>query len=129
MAFHRFIRAMLEAREIVIYGDGEQTRDFTYVDDAVNATVEAAEAPIVGKVFNIASGSPVTINEVIRVLEHILGRGSELRHVEPKQGDVRHTLADISKAERAFGYHPQVHLTDGLQQQVLSTQREWSVIQ
>jgi len=128
MAFHRFIRAIQEEQEIVVYGDGEQTRDFTHVDDAVEATVQAAELAVVGEVFNIGGGSRVTINDVILVLEDILGRRSPVRHVEPQQGDVRHTLADIAKAERALGYHPQVHLADGLQRQVLSTQEEWSVI-
>lgn len=127
MAFHRFIRAMLGGRNIVLYGDGEQTRDFTHVDDAVHGTVQAVEGPVGGEVFNIGSGSPVTINEVIRVLEDILGQPAQVRYAEPQRGDARHTSANIAKAGRAFGYRPQVRLVDGLQQQVCWTKEEWPV--
>ena len=118
MAFHRFIRAMLEGCNIVVYGDGEQTRDFTYVDDAVRGTVQAVETTVGGEVFNIGSGSPVTINEVIRALEDILGQRARVRHVEPRRGDVRHTLADIRRGVAALGYAPRLALTDGLRAQV-----------
>ena len=124
MAFHRFIRATLEEREIVVYGDGEQTRDFTHVDDAVEAAIRAVEAPVVGEVFNIGGGSPVAINEVISALEDILGRRARVRHIEPQRGDVRDTWAEIAKAARVLGYHPQVRLVDGLQEQVSWMQRE-----
>lgn len=124
MAFYRFIKAMLEEKEIVVYGDGEQTRDFTHVDDAVEAAIRAIEAPVVGEVFNIGGGSPVAINEVISALEDILGRRARVRHIEPQRGDVRDTWAEIAKAARVLGYHPQVRLVDGLQEQVSWMQRE-----
>jgi len=118
MAFHGFIRAMLEGREIMVYGDGEQTRDFTYVEDAVNGTVLAAFADIVGEVFNIGGGSWVTVNQVIRMLEDILDRRARLRHVGAQPGDVRHTAADIRRAAAALPYRPRTTLGNGLQKQV-----------
>jgi len=123
MAFHRFIRAMQERQEIVVYGDGEQTRDFTYVDDAVEATVQAAEAPVVGEVFNVGGGSRVTVNEAIRLLEGITSQSARVRYEESQRGDARHTEADIRKAALAFGYDPQTSLAEGLEQQVESVSR------
>lgn len=118
MAFHSFIRAMLERREIVVYGDGRQTRDFTYVEDAVGATLRAAEAPVLGEVFNIGGGSRVMVNEVIRLLEGITGQSAPVRHEAPQSGDARHTEADIRKAALAFGYQAKIRLAEGLERQV-----------
>jgi len=129
MAFHRFISAMLQEREIVVYGDGKQTRDFTHVHDAVEAAIRAVEAPVVGEVFNIGGGSPVALHEVISALEHILGQQARVRHIEPQRGDVRGTSAEVAKAMDVLGYHPQVRLVDGLQEQVSWMQREWRALQ
>jgi len=118
MAFYRFIRAMLEEQEIVVYGDGEQTRDFTYVDDVVDATARAGIADFAGEVFNIGGGSRVTVNETIKVLEHILGRRARVRCVESQSGDVRHTAADITRVTTVLGFRPQTSLADGLQAEV-----------
>jgi UDP-glucose 4-epimerase len=115
MAFHRFIRAIFEEQEILVYGDGNQTRDFTYVDDAVDATVRASVAKVTGEVFNIGGGSRVTVNETIRVLEQILGKKAKLRYSENQAGDVRHTAADTGRAAAMLGFQPQTSLTHGLQ--------------
>lgn len=115
MAFYRFIKAILEEQEIVVYGDGKQTRDFTYVDDAVNATMLAGAANSTGVVLNIGGGSRVAITECIRKLESILGKQAMLRYIENQSGDVRHTAADITRATSELGFRPQISLLDGLQ--------------
>lgn len=117
MAFHKFIKAMLNGEEIVVYGDGEQTRDFTFVDDIVDANILAMEADAVGEVFNIGGGSRVTVNQTIRMLEEIVGDDADVRYVESQRGDVRHTAANISKAERFLGYKPRVRIDEGLYQE------------
>jgi UDP-glucose 4-epimerase len=115
MAFHRFIKALLASDEIVLYGDGEQTRDFTYVSDVVEANIRAATAPgVEGLVFNIAGGSHVSLREAIKTLELLSGRQARIRCEERAAGDVRDTLADISRAQRLLGYAPQVSLRQGL---------------
>jgi len=117
MGFNRFIRAMAQGAEIEIYGDGEQTRDFTYVEDAVQGTTAAAMAEARGEVFNIGGGSRVTVNQVIRSLEAILQRTAKLKYIAEQKGDVRHTSADTSKARRLLGYQPQVSLQQGLERE------------
>jgi UDP-glucose 4-epimerase len=114
MAFHRFIRAALERREIVVYGDGEQTRDFTFVGDTVDGTVRAAMTGQAGEMFNLGGGSRVTVNQVIRELESILGKKVRVRYAESQAGDVRHTSANISRAAAMLGYAPRTKLADGL---------------
>lgn len=114
MGFHKFIRAMLADAEFEIYGDGEQTRDFTFVEDAVEGTIAAAMGDTVGEVFNIGGGSRVTVNQVIQELESILKVKARVRHIEDQKGDVRHTAADISKAQRLLAYRPRVALYQGL---------------
>jgi len=118
MAFHRFIRAIVEENEVRIFGDGEQTRDFTYVDDVVEATFRAGVMSLDGKVFNIGGGSRVTVNYVIEILEEILGRKALRRYEDAKPGDMRHTAADITLAEKMLGYRPRVSLREGLEKQV-----------
>lgn len=120
MAFHRFIRAILEGMEIPVYGDGEQTRDFTYVDDAVEGTVRAAFADVAGDAFNIGGGSRISVNGVIRLLEGITNKRAQVRYLAPGRGDVRHTSADIRHAARALSYAPRATLADGLR-----SEREW----
>jgi len=117
MAFHRLIKAMLRGEEFVVYGDGDQTRDFTFISDAVAANLAAAERGQAGGIYNIGGGSRVTLNEVIALLEKIIGRRARLRHGEPQKGDVRHTYADTSRARQDFGYVPQVGLEEGLRAQ------------
>jgi len=114
MAFHRFIRAIEQGQEIEVYGDGEQTRDFTFVEDAVRGTIAAAFADCAGEVFNLGGGSPVTVNEIIATIESVLGERAKVRHLPEQKGDVRHTSADTSKAKTILAYEPQVGLQEGL---------------
>jgi UDP-glucose 4-epimerase len=118
MAFHRFITAMLQNDEIVVYGDGEQTRDFTYVSDIVEANILAMNHPVEGQAFNIGGGSRITVNTVIDMLESITGRQARKSYTGWQKGDARHTSADVTQAQRVLGYQPQVGIEQGLRQQV-----------
>ncbi len=125
MAFHKLIRAMLEEKPFPVYGDGLQTRDFTYVADIVQANIRAIDAPC-GRVFNIGGGSRVTVNEVIATLEELTGKSARLERQNRQAGDVRHTWADTSAARNAFGFVPQVSLREGLAREVDWLQRSGS---
>ncbi|MCL2930750.1 MAG: GDP-mannose 4,6-dehydratase [Trichodesmium sp. MAG_R03] len=118
MAFHKFFKWILQDQPISIYGDGQQTRDFTFISDAVAANLLAAIVPLaVGEVFNIGGGSRVVLAEVINIMEGIVGRPIKKNFVEKARGDARHTSADVSKARKILGYQPQVSLTEGLRQE------------
>jgi UDP-glucose 4-epimerase len=114
MAFHRFLRATRRGEPITLFGDGEQTRDFTFVADAVAATVEAGRRGVPGRVYNIGGGSRVSMNDVIAIIGRVAGR-QPLVSVDPVQkGDMRHTYADTSLARADLGFAPAVSLEDGL---------------
>ncbi|HEV3470368.1 MAG TPA: SDR family oxidoreductase [Pyrinomonadaceae bacterium] len=112
----RFISALMRGERPVIYGDGEQTRDFTYVANAVDANLRAAGAAgAVGQVINVANGEQTSLNQLLGVLKRITGRDdAEAEHREPRVGDVLHSLADITRARELLGYEPQVQLEEGL---------------
>lgn len=115
MAFHRFIRSLLEGAPIRLFGDGGQSRDFTFVSDIVAATVAAALArDSAGGVFNVGGGSRVSVNQVIEMLEEITGRPAQVERLEVAKGDVRDTEADTGRARELLGYRPQVALAQGL---------------
>ena len=117
MGFARFMEALVEGREIEVFGDGEQTREFTYVSDAVDGTVKAATANVVGQVFNLGGGSRVTVNRVLATLEDI-SRIKLYRHNLPAMpGDPRHTGASINLARERLGWEPRVSLREGLTHQ------------
>jgi UDP-glucuronate 4-epimerase len=118
MAFTRFVHAAAEDREIEVFGDGLQSRDFTYVDDAVGATIAAAERGRPGEVYNVAGGAQATVLEVIEILGELLGRIVPVRHLPPVPGDARHTGADIEKARGDLGYTPRTGLKEGLSKQI-----------
>ena len=118
MGFHKFIEAALHDRPIVVYGDGEQTRDFTYVADAVEANWLALQPAAAGQVFNIGGGSRSSVNQVLATLDRILGRPIRREQQPPQPGDVRHTWADTTRAREALGFHPRISLQDGLRRQV-----------
>lgn len=120
MAFHRFFRWALEGKALKVYGDGRQSRDFTHVDDIVEANWLCVEKAPPGTVFNIGGGSRVSLNEVIDAVKEIVGRELEVHYQAVQKGDVRHTFADTSKAQKALGYKPKVSLHDGL-----LTEYEW----
>lgn len=117
-----FIKRALEGNPPIIFGDGEQTRDFTFVKDAVEASILAVESDARG-LFNIAQGERITINELARLVISIVGENMEPVHQELRPGDIRHSLADISLA-RAFGYEPRCSLKEGLRETIRSFQHE-----
>ena len=123
MAFHQFFRAASAGEPIPIYGDGQQTRDFTFVSDAVAANLAAATVlEAVGEVFNIGGGSRVVLADVLDEMEKIVGHPIPRNYVKRARGDALHTGADVSKARRILRYAPQVSLVEGLI-------REWEWIQ
>ena len=115
MAFHRFIRASIEGRPVTLYGDGEQTRDFTYVADAVAATMAAGDVGVPGRAYNIGGGSRVTVNYVLRVVERLVGRELTVRREPAQKGDMRDTYADTSLALGDLGFMPAFSLEQGLE--------------
>jgi nucleoside-diphosphate-sugar epimerase len=117
MAFHRFLRWALEGSALQIYGDGRQSRDFTHVDDIVEANWLALEKGLPGEVFNIGGGSRVTLNEVVEMIKTMVGRELEVHYEGVQKGDVRHTFADMTKAEKKLGYTPKVPISEGLQRE------------
>lgn len=121
MAFYRFMRALIDRKPITVYGDGEQTRDFTYVADAVDATIRAMRYPKSGAIFNVGGGSCVTVMEALKMLWRVTGEsvsmGYLITHGFQMAGDVRHTLADNRKIRSALGWEPKVSLEQGLRAQ------------
>jgi len=114
MGFHKFLRATILGEPITVFGDGDQTRDFTFVSDAVAANVAAAKRGVPGRVYNIGGGSRVSVNDVLEMIGRIAGR-KPLVNVDPVQkGDMRHTYADTSLARADLGYQPTVGLEEGL---------------
>jgi len=114
MAFHKFLRATIEGTPIGVYGDGDQTRDFTFISDAVNANVLAATRGVPGRVYNIGGGSRVSVKDVLAMIERVTGTPPSV-NVDPAQkGDMRHTYADTSRALADMGYAPTVGLEAGL---------------
>jgi nucleoside-diphosphate-sugar epimerase len=114
MAFHRFLRAITLDQPITLYGDGEQTRDFTYVHDAVTAAMAAGTNGVAGRVYNIGGGSRVSVNQVLEMIGRVSGR-RPLVSVDPAQkGDMRHTYADTRLARTDLGFVPAVQLEEGL---------------
>ncbi|OFV99474.1 MAG: Vi polysaccharide biosynthesis protein VipB/TviC [Acidobacteria bacterium RIFCSPLOWO2_12_FULL_54_10] len=115
----RFITSLLRSQPPTIYGNGEQSRDFTYVDNAVHACMLASEAPNVsGKVFNIAMGASHTLNQVLDFLQNILGTKVKPIYADPRAGDIRDSLADIELARKSLAYEPQIAFEEGLRRTV-----------
>lgn len=110
-----FVTAMLDGRRPVIYGDGLQSRDFTYVENVVRANILACTAPgAAGEVINVACGRRTTVLDIARYIAEIVGVNIQPEHTSPRIGDVRHSLADITKARRLLGYEPAVDIREGL---------------
>jgi UDP-glucuronate 4-epimerase len=123
MAFHRFCRAAIAGEPLEVFGDGEQTRDFTFVGDIVSATRAAGEAPGAGgRTLNVGGGSRVSVNHALRVLVDLLGRPLDVRHVPRERGDVRDTGADIRQAAALLGFRPATAFPDGLRREL-----EWTL--
>jgi UDP-glucose 4-epimerase len=114
MGFHRFLRATIERTPTSLYGDGEQTRDFTYVDDAVSATIAAALKGVPGRVYNIGGGSRVSINHVLEIIGRVTGREPIVARDNAQKGDMRHTYADTDQAKADLDFRPSYDLERGL---------------
>ncbi|HWQ34858.1 MAG TPA: SDR family oxidoreductase [Blastocatellia bacterium] len=115
----KFVTSLLNGEAPVIFGDGEQSRDFTYIDNVVDANLRAAEAPAAaGEVMNVAIGERITLNQLLAELQQIIGTNLKAKYAETRAGDVRHSLADITKAQRLLGYTPLVGLAEGLRRTV-----------
>jgi len=111
----KFIQALLAGRRPTIYGDGKQTRDFTYVENVVQANLLALEAPsVAGQAFNIAAGNEISLNQLVRTLAEISGEDFQPEYAAPRKGDIRHSVADISKARQSLEYSPLVDFGEGL---------------
>jgi UDP-glucose 4-epimerase len=120
----RFIALMREGRSPQVFGDGEQTRDFTYVDNVIEANLLAAESSGgVGEAFNIAVGERVTLNELLERLRELMGSDVEPEYLDPRPGEVRDSLADIGRARELLGYRPIVDLAEGLERTFASLAR------
>jgi UDP-glucose 4-epimerase len=117
----KFTTQMLRGEQPTIFGDGSQSRDFTYIDNAVEANLLAAHAPAAkaaGQVFNVATGTRVDLNETCKVLKKLTGYRGEPLYGPERDGDIKHSLADISRAEQALGYKPKVNFEEGLRRTV-----------
>jgi UDP-glucose 4-epimerase len=118
MAFHRFIRAGLAGETISVFGDGHQSRDFTYVDDVVAATVAAGALGPDGATYNVGGGSTWTVRQVLEVVQEILKRELNVEYLRASAGDVRETSADTTRAREDLGFNPQTDVETGLRRQV-----------
>src|SRR5262249_19189620 len=117
----KFITQMLRGEQPTIFGDGGQSRDFTYIDNAVRANLLAAHGPaaqVAGRVFNVATGTRVDLNQTFQALKKLTGYTSEVKYAPEREGDIKHSLADITRAETAFGYKPSVNFEEGLRRTV-----------
>ena len=115
MAFNRFIRAALDGQPITLYGDGEQTRDFTFVTDAVAATMAAGDRGRPGRAYNVGGGSRVSVNHVLEIIAGLAGRPLDVRREPSQKGDMRDTYADTSLARADLGFAPKVSLAEGIE--------------
>jgi nucleoside-diphosphate-sugar epimerase len=117
----KFITMMLSGKQPTIFGDGEQSRDFTYIDNAVEANLLACKSPAAhaaGKVFNVATGRRVTLNETFKLLQNLTSYAGSPIYGAERGGDIKHSLADVSSAEKHLGYKPKVDFEDGLKRTV-----------
>src|ERR1700689_4872482 len=117
----KFITQMLKGEQPVIFGDGKQSRDFTFVENVVNASLLACRAPageVAGKVFNVATATRIDLNETFRVLKKLTAYNGEVKYEVERAGDVKHSLADLSLAEKHLGYTPTVGFEEGLRRTI-----------
>jgi len=117
----RFITALLHGEAPTIYGDGEQTRDFTYVGNVIAGNLRAAEAPanmVAGQIFNLAAGGQTSLNDLVDVLHEVIGSNVKPDYVAARAGDIKHSKADIKKAEQQMGYTPENSFLEGIRQTV-----------
>ncbi|MBA7680213.1 UDP-N-acetylglucosamine 4-epimerase [subsurface metagenome] len=118
MAFNKFIKSMLREESLTVYGDGEQSRDFTYVSDVVDANILAMQKDTKEIIFNIGGGNYATINRIIHTLKELIKFNIKVEYKEKAKGDVRDTKADISRAKRELGFNPKYDLNYGLEREI-----------
>ncbi len=121
----KFIHLMLNGEQPTIYGNGEQSRDFTYIDNAIQANILAAEGRVTGEVFNVGTGGRVSVNRLVSNLNELLETDLAPIYDDPRPGDVRHSHADISKAKELLEYKPKVKFEEGLRQTIRSLKGEY----
>lgn len=114
----KFVNLMLDGERPVIFGDGEQSRDFSYIDNVIQANILAAEGDVTGEAFNVGCGGRVTVNELVETLNELLETDIDPIYDDPRPGDVRHSHADISKARELLGYEPEVGFEEGLERTI-----------
>ncbi len=118
MGFNRFIRSIIKGENITIYGNGQQTRDFTFISDVVDANIKAVNCTChSGEIFNIGGGSRIMVNDTIKMLANISGKKAKVKYLANQKGDVNHTAADISKAMSVLSYMPKVQIKAGLEKE------------
>ncbi len=118
LAIYRIIRSVLKNDEFVLFGDGLQTRDFTFISDIIKGTIQAADLAKAGEIYNIGAGARKSLAEIIQIVEKLLGEKVNFKKIESSKGDVRNTFADISKARNAFGFKPSIDIEQGLSKQI-----------
>jgi len=126
MAFHKFFKAIGEEKEITVFGDGKQTRDFTYVDDIIEANIASLEKAKTGEVYNIGGGHREKLEDIFPLMEEICQKKIKIKKIERQKGDVPHTFALIEKARKDLNYSPQTPLQDGLKEEWMWLQRLYS---
>jgi len=124
MGFHKFLRAILSGAPLDVYGDGAQSRDCTYVDDVVEATVRAGDTRTESRVFNVGGGSRRPLSGILDEMQAILGRPARIRYTAPMEGDVPHTHADISRTRAELGYNPSTPVEEGLRREARWLEQE-----
>lgn len=115
MAIFKFVNNIFNNREINVYGDGLQTRDFTYISDVVEANLLAATGDVAGEVFNVGGGNNITVTDLIKQIENAVGKEAKINYAEPQKGDVKDTLSDASKARKLMNWKTRVNISEGLE--------------
>jgi nucleoside-diphosphate-sugar epimerase len=128
MAFHRFLKAAHNGEPITLYGDGEQTRDFTFVLDAAEATAQAGRSGVAGRVYNIGGGSRVSVNHVLELIERLVGKSLTIHREGTQKGDMRDTFADTSLAQADLAFKPKTSLAEGLAAEYAWLQTLWTSV-
>jgi nucleoside-diphosphate-sugar epimerase len=126
MGFHKFLKAIAKGEQIPVYGDGNQTRDFTYIDDVIDANFASLKKGKMGEIYNIGGGIRKKLNDIFPLLENICQKKLRIVRKEKQEGDVLHTFANIEKARKDLDYSPQIKLRDGLKEEWLWIKKLYS---
>ncbi len=114
MGINKFVHAVLNEDRIEVYGDGNQTRDFTFISDVVEANLLAAYSDVIGEYFNIGGGSRISVNDLLKLIGKVVGKDIHTKYIEMQKGDVQHTFADVTKAEKMIGYKSVIGIEQGI---------------